>query len=413
MPRKKGNARNIDMFVRESQPEYLPSFASTPDEIKRAVERNAISRGTLLVKVIMAMNVEGILSVVHGLPSDASYDQEEIRQNAEFLGIKSLALDVLDGSNIPYAYYFSTPVWLMTHPELFLYYRNVAMLSRKVMNGIDLKTEYYEDGKQLPNEKSAAEISKYLNETMSGLLMTIGEVSPNMHLQMFLANLGDSLGGTSRNDVGRSATALVVRFVALHMHAKGLLTSISYSIKDAFASEEDEDQPDEGYAARITPGFDLIALLDDLESRRVKYKELIFNNGISLLLDRQIKWTSLEGNQQITRKFGVDFHATSDNSNTMNWAAELKGGADPAGSDEHWKTATEALNRIIEASVETGRETPQLSFIATIFVDRVARSAQKWLDEGKLKSAYNLTKIQEDEAYRNSFLYDIEKFMNY
>jgi len=30
----------------------------------------------------------------------------------------------------------------------------------------------------------------------------------------------------------------------------------------------------------------------------------------------------------------------------MRWAAELKGGADPAGSDEHWKTATEALNRI-------------------------------------------------------------------
>jgi len=39
----------------------------------------------------------------------------------------------------------------------------------------------------------------------------------------------------------------------------------------------------------------------------------------------------------------------------MIWSGEIKGGADPAGSDEHWKTATQALNRILEAAEKTGR----------------------------------------------------------
>lgn len=406
------------MFARETQAEYLPSFASTADEIKIAVERNAISRGTLLVKVIMALDVEGILNTVQGIPKRTTYDQEDLYQNANEFGINISALDVLNSSNPPisYAYYFSTPDWLIENPKLFLYYRNVAMISRKVMNGIGLRTESYEDCKQIPTEDDARKISKYLNEVISGLLITIGKVSPNMHLQMFLANLGDSLGGTSRNDVGRSASALIIKYIALHMHANGILESISYSVKEGFEVDDEEDaQQNEGvYKTEITPDLDLASLLASLEKQRVKYKELRFTNGFSLLLDRQIKWTALsEDGNQISKKFGVDFHSTEDNSENMKWAAELKGGADPAGSDEHWKTATEALNRIIESSKETGRTTPDLSFIATIFVERVAKAAQKWIYEGKLKSAYNLTKIQENEAYRNSFIADIEKFLNY
>jgi len=284
------------------------------------------------------------------------------------------------------------------------------------MNGIGLKTDAYEDHLQSPTEGSAREISKYLNEVISGLVTTIDKVSPNMHIQMFLTNLGDALGGTARNDVGRSASALIVRYIALHMHIKGALKSIVYGIKEGTDTEEDENaQQNEGvYETGITQDLDLASLLENLERQRVKYKELHFHNGISLFLDRQIRWNSVSvRGEQISKKFGVDFHTTEDNSESMRWAAELKGGADPAGSDEHWKTATEALNRIIEASKDTGRNAPELSFIATIFVERVAKAAQKWIDEGKLQSAYNLTKIQENEDYRRSFLLDIERFLNY
>lgn len=94
------------------------------------------------------------------------------------------------------------------------------------------------------------------------------------------------------------------------------------------------------------------------------------------------------------------------------WAAEVKGGADPAGSDEHWKTATQALNRILDASRATGRPQPALSFVATILVNRVAQEAQSWIDAGKLTAVYNLTRMLNDSDEMERFCSDITAFLN-
>jgi hypothetical protein len=56
---------------------------------------------------------------------------------------------------------------------------------------------------------------------------------------------------------------------------------------------------------------------------------------------------------------------------------------------------------------------PPLSFIATILVERVAREALQWLETGKLKSVYNLTKIEENEDHKQQFLADVEEFVGY
>ena len=51
--------------------------------------------------------------------------------------------------------------------------------------------------------------------------------------------------------------------------------------------------------------------------------------------------------------------------------------------------------------------------MATILVDRVAREAQEWLDQGKLTSVYNLTQIAEDETKEQQFLSDLTGFLGY
>ena len=51
--------------------------------------------------------------------------------------------------------------------------------------------------------------------------------------------------------------------------------------------------------------------------------------------------------------------------------------------------------------------------MATILVDRVAREAQGWLDQGKLTSVYNLTQIAEDETQEQLFLDDLTSFLGY
>jgi type II restriction enzyme len=67
---------------------------------------------------------------------------------------------------------------------------------------------------------------------------------------------------------------------------------------------------------------------------------------------------------------------------------ELKGGIDPAGADEHWKTAGSALARIRS---RCGRRCPRLFFAASAIEEAMAKEIYHQLRIGKLSHAANLT----------------------
>ncbi len=69
---------------------------------------------------------------------------------------------------------------------------------------------------------------------------------------------------------------------------------------------------------------------------------------------------------------------------------ELKGGIDPAGADEHWKTASKALSRIRDAFKGKGLK-PELFFIGAAIQDSMAKEIWSDLEKGFLRSAANLT----------------------
>jgi type II restriction enzyme len=69
---------------------------------------------------------------------------------------------------------------------------------------------------------------------------------------------------------------------------------------------------------------------------------------------------------------------------------ELKGGIDPAGAGEHWKTARTALNRIHEA-FKTKRLKPHTFFIGAAIEAKMAKEIWKMLKQGKLENTANLT----------------------
>lgn len=71
---------------------------------------------------------------------------------------------------------------------------------------------------------------------------------------------------------------------------------------------------------------------------------------------------------------------------------ELKGGIDPAGADEHWKTANSALGRI-RAAFE--RSAPALFFVGAAIEAAMAKEIFKQLKSGKLSYAANLTVEQQ------------------
>jgi len=69
----------------------LPSFASAAEEIKRAVERNAVQRGILLVKVLVSLNMDEAIATVESIATE--YDKEEIHEASGSLGIDAAASD--------------------------------------------------------------------------------------------------------------------------------------------------------------------------------------------------------------------------------------------------------------------------------------------------------------------------------
>ena len=69
---------------------------------------------------------------------------------------------------------------------------------------------------------------------------------------------------------------------------------------------------------------------------------------------------------------------------------ELKGGIDPAGADEHWKTANTALSRV-RTSFAHKNLSPHLFFIGAVIVNDMAAEIWSQLKSGSLKNAANLT----------------------
>ncbi len=169
--------------------ENLPSFVKSRDEIKSAVEQNAIDRETLFIRMIVSHDIDGILQELEQLAFH--YDKEEWRGRSQSIGIHLDALDLLDRSDppLPYVYYFSTPELLIERPQLIFYYRNIAMLSDDTMRKIDLDSASYEFGATVPGLAEANEIATYFNGIVGAILLSHDKVLPKQHIFMFLANL--------------------------------------------------------------------------------------------------------------------------------------------------------------------------------------------------------------------------------
>ena len=73
---------------------------------------------------------------------------------------------------------------------------------------------------------------------------------------------------------------------------------------------------------------------------------------------------------------------------------ELKGGIDPAGADEHWKTANTALSRI-RVGFASNNIYPCLFFVGAVIVNNMATEIWSQLEAGSLKNAANLTRAKQ------------------
>jgi hypothetical protein len=73
---------------------------------------------------------------------------------------------------------------------------------------------------------------------------------------------------------------------------------------------------------------------------------------------------------------------------------ELKGGIDPAGADEHWKTAQTALDRVREGFSKAGFS-PYTFFIGAAIEKGMASEIWTQLKSGTLTNAANLNEVNQ------------------
>ena len=187
----------------------------------------------------------------------------------------------------------------------------------------------------------------------------------------FLLTRGDALGGSMRNLGGALAQRKLTRAIISTLRIAGVVYEWLPARGKAWVPMSDDDTDVESHLRGLSWAL-------DNRARTLVYNlkvPLVDKNVDLCLLDCQAGDVSAEMYRTAERYIAL---------------GELKGGIDPAGADEHWKTARAALDRIREAFSER-RLQPHIFFIGAAIEAAMAEEIWAHLGRGTLENAANLT----------------------
>lgn len=192
----------------------------------------------------------------------------------------------------------------------------------------------------------------------------------------FLLIRGDTLGGSMRNIGGVLAQRKLTRSIISALKVAGKSYELLHSETNVWVQMSENDAEVEIFVKGIS-------WKKDDQNRTALFNLIvpIVGNNVDLcLFNREQK--------DFSNKNVVKDILNSPSSYIA--LGELKGGIDPAGADEHWKTARTALNRIQESFKKVGH-TPYLFFIGAAIETKMAIEIWNLLKKGILTNAANLT----------------------
>lgn len=206
------------------------------------------------------------------------------------------------------------------------------------------------------SKKSLTHLSQEAQEELIKDLVDFGKLSSEEYVRSlerrYFLTSGDSLGGSMRNIIGQSAQ-----------------TKLTEAVFNGLTKKKKNPQ-------RILNGRS-----DKTGSIRWDDRLIIFDKKPKFI-GKSIDFIIVKGQSAIDGSLErpIDYVA----------CGELKGGIDPAGADEHWKTAKTALTRI--ETIFQGKKIviPSLFFIAAAIESSMAEEIYLLLDVGWLKGAANL-----------------------
>lgn len=191
----------------------------------------------------------------------------------------------------------------------------------------------------------------------------------------YLLTKGDSLGGSARNLAGSLGDRKFLQGVIAMLSLGG----ISYSWKDCETGAWREGPIDSNSIEKR---------IKAIYWKKGKKNRLLVMNVKLPLIDKNIDLVLMDATpSEYLKKDNKLFLQ-----NTRFIAlGELKGGVDPAGSDEHWKTANFALNRV-RAKFQGQGLNPDTFFIGAAIEKSMAEEIAEQLNKKVLNHVANLTK---------------------
>ena len=187
----------------------------------------------------------------------------------------------------------------------------------------------------------------------------------------FLLTRGDTLGGSMRNVGGFLAQCKLTRSVLAHLRNAGF----SYRWLASTGGSWSDMSEDEAAIELNLRGISWTV--------KRRPRTLIYNFTVPLVRNNIDLCLFDCGPDQLSK----EIHKSA-----MAYLAlgELKGGIDPAGADEHWKTARTALGRI-HAAFAKFKAKPKTFFIGAAVEAKMATEIWAMLVKGELDNAANLT----------------------
>lgn len=223
--------------------------------------------------------------------------------------------------------------------------------------------------------------TKAIENLIENFLIPQGKDFRDELVYRFLLTSGDSLGGSMRNIIGILAQRKLVHAIIARL-----------------------DNANKPYRIEI-------------DKKIINHTHITNNEKLFAEYIKAIEWYNERGVRSIIFnitvpqvKKNVDMcifnievqhiRANIQNEKVYVCLGELKGGADPAGADEHWKTARSALQRVYTA-FETTHCNILSCFIGAAIADAMAEEIWEMLVSKKLSFAANLTVDDHVAAFTN------------
>jgi len=217
-------------------------------------------------------------------------------------------------------------------------------------------------------------------EFISGYLEPAGGDFVEELVYRYLLSKGDALGGRMRNIVGAIAGEKLTRYIAAQLRNG----KVSHSFR--INGENSWREP-----SKVTQDEMISIKAIRWAISHTLSRELVYNIKVPVVgqrgnnIDVSIFRTQTTG---ISNSAGMKAFVTD----PRNYLAlgELKGGIDPAGADEHWKTANTALQRIRSSFADAGSAV-ETFFVGGAIESSMAEEIFKQYQEGDLGATANLT----------------------